>query len=273
MKRTLCLLAMLAACTTLPADDAPASLAAAETAFAAHSVREDMRVAFLAHFAPGGVLVREGWRTAREAWEPQPAPPIVLDWRPVYVETAASGEMGMSTGPWRITPRGAAAPQRFGQFFSIWSREPGGPWRVDIDIGIPHPQPVLWDAPLVAVRTPAVPGAAGSLEEAEAAFAQLAATQGAAAWQRWGAQDLRLYREGSPPRLGLFAALPAVDAKPARWIAERTATAASRDFGYARGTVRGLPAGELAGYYLHVWRREAGGWRLVADVFNAAAKG
>ena len=36
----------------LPPSDAPATLAAAETAFAAQSVREGMRAAFLAWLAP-----------------------------------------------------------------------------------------------------------------------------------------------------------------------------------------------------------------------------
>ena len=94
-----------AACTTVRPIDPPASLAAAETAFAAHSVREDMRVAFMAAFADDGVFVRNGWTLATASLKDRPAPPIVLDWRPVYTEVARSGELGLSTGPWKITSK------------------------------------------------------------------------------------------------------------------------------------------------------------------------
>src|SRR5688572_3441460 len=103
------LVLLLAACGSAPpkpvAADHTASLAAAETAFAAHSVREDMRPAFLAAFAPDGMLVRNGWVVSNDWMKPQAAPPIVLDWRPQYVEVAASGELGLSTGPWKITSK------------------------------------------------------------------------------------------------------------------------------------------------------------------------
>src|SRR5687767_4414459 len=101
--------------------DAPASLAAAESAFAAHSVREDMRVAFMEAFAADGVFVRDGWTVSTDFLRTQKAPPIVLDWRPVHVEVAAAGDLGLSTGPSKITSKAVpgAAPT-YGQFVSIW---------------------------------------------------------------------------------------------------------------------------------------------------------
>ena len=65
-----------------------------------------MRAAFLAWLAPDAIALprrageRPGDRSPR-----RPEPPIVLDWRPVFVEVAASGELGLSTGPWTITSR------------------------------------------------------------------------------------------------------------------------------------------------------------------------
>jgi hypothetical protein len=103
-------------------------------------VREEMRAAFLASFHEDGVFVRQGWTPAKAWLRTRPAPPIVLDWRPVYVETAASGELGVSTGPWKITSKAqpAAAPSH-GQFVSVWTRAgdglrawrlEGGDWRI-----------------------------------------------------------------------------------------------------------------------------------------------
>lgn len=270
MKATPLAALALAACATPLAFPDPQSLAAAESAFAAHSVQADMRTAFLAAFAPDGVLVRDGWKTAGESLGPRAAPPIVLDWRPVHVEVAASGDMGLSTGPWRSTPRGAAEARDFGQFVSIWTRAPGGPWQVAVDLGISHPRPALWDEPLQARISPGT-RAPEPLDAAEAAFSRASAQGGMRlAWADWAASDLRVYRDGAGPALGRGAASRRVFEEARRvFTAERVATAASGEFGYARGWYGPASAPErIEGYYLHAWRHEPAGWRLVADVIN-----
>lgn len=253
--------------------DAATSLAAAETAFAAHSVREDMRAAFMAHFAADGVFVRQGWTVAIGYLAARPAPAIVLDWRPQHVEVAASGELGLSTGPWRLTSRAnPAAPPAFGQFVSVWRREPGRPWKVEVDLGIGHPEPTLWDRPLeaVSVRGEVARGAAG-IRGAEERFAADARASLRSAYAKHGAHDLRFYRDGRAPALGKQAALAggAMPDAAWTWTIERIETSRANDFGYARGSyaAAGAPAVPL-GYFLRVWRVEAGEWRIALDVVN-----
>jgi ketosteroid isomerase-like protein len=260
-------------------DDAR-SLAAAESAFAAHSVREDMRAAFLAHFAPDGVMVRGnagGWVNAREWLTPRPAPAIVLDWRPAYTEVAASGEMGLSTGPWKITSKGDAdAPAAYGQFVSVWKREAGGPWRVAVDLGISHPQPTYWNRGLETVAVAADPAPPGdTIEAAERRFAGDAAAGGTrAAYAKHGSSALRLYRDGGDPRAGKEAALayPGLAGERRAWTLEKSETARSADFGYARGAYAATPGAKPDGWYLRVWHREAGAWRIALDVANPAPR-
>jgi ketosteroid isomerase-like protein len=265
----------LAGCASQPATvDSTASLAAAETAFAAHSVREDMRVAFLAAFAPDGVFVRNGWTVAIDWLRDRPAPPIVLDWRPQYVEVAASGELGLSTGPWKITSKAKPeSPAQYGQFVSVWRREGTGPWKVAVDLGISHPAEALWKSPL-EVRKPggAAPGGAG-LAEAEARFAADARARGLrAAYGIHGADNLHFYRSGQAPLTSRAAALNSVALtdEQVAWTIERTETARSGDLGYARGAylAQGNPA--PLGWFTRVWRREGGAWRIVMDVVNPA---
>lgn len=271
------LAAALAACATVNPDPsgAAASLAAAETAFAAQSVREGLRAAFLAWLAPDAVLFRNGPVNGPASISARPDPPIVLDWRPAFVEVASSGDFGVSTGPWTITPRGdATAPPRHGQFFSVWTRPPGGEWRVRVDLGISHPGPALADAVLSAAVTPAFPGAAGEpVDAAEARFARLAAQEGdRAAYAAFASATIRLYREGHAPYLGRDAALasPAAGEGRTAWVLASQGASRAGDLAYAIGSY-GPPGAATAGHYVRVWRREPTGWRVAADVTNALA--
>jgi ketosteroid isomerase-like protein len=235
-----------------------------------------MRAAFLASFHEDGVFVRQGWTPAKAWLRTRPAPPIVLDWRPVYVETAASGELGLSTGPWKITSKAqpAAAPSH-GQFVSVWTRAGDGPWKVAADLGIDHPGPLLWDRPqeTVAVRA-AGSTAAGSLGAAEARFARDGAYGGArSAYLAHGAGSLRFYRPGAPPAIGRAAALasPAMNEDKLVYTIEHTQVARSGDLGYTRGSyaAANAPAVPL-GAFLRAWRLEGGDWRIALDVTHPA---
>jgi hypothetical protein len=256
---------VLAGCAVPVTHDTAAagSLAEAESAFAAHSVREDMRRAFLAAFADEGVFVQGGWVRARETLTPLPAPPIVLEWRPVYVEAARSGDLGLSTGPWKRTPR-AGGESDYGQYVSVWRRE-GEAWKVLVDIGIAHSGPRLWDAPL---RTVVGAGSAGAnVDAAEDAFEARAKRDGSlAAYGAFAAADMRFYREEAGPLQGRGSALAFIakgDAHPA-FERDASVTAASGELAFVRG--RSSDPGTA---FLRVWRREGAGWRIAMDVANA----
>jgi ketosteroid isomerase-like protein len=275
--RTLALVALAATACAMPVTDTdpPASLAAAETAFAAHSVREDMRAAFLAAFADDGVFVRNGWTISNTYLKDQAAPPIVLDWRPVYTEVARSGELGLSTGPWKLTSKEKAdEPPAYGQFVSVWRRVGEGPWRVEVDLGIGHPQPALWDARLVSATVPGGTTPATGIAAAEERFAADAKSAGVReAYARNAAADLRFYRGGAAPVIGKAAALasPTMSNDLLVWKIDRLETARSGDLAYSRGAYASPaePAKPL-GWFLRVWRAEAGTWRVILDVTNPA---
>ena len=272
---------LLAACAANPPTSSPnmddaRSLAAAESAFAAHSLREDMRAAFLAYFAADGVLVRGKWVNAREDLAPRKAPPIVLDWHPVFTEVAASGDMGLSTGPSKVTSKSNPSdPPGHGQYVSIWKREAGGPWRVAVDLGISHPQPMFWDNPLETVAVTAESAPAGdTIDAAERRFAEDARALGPrAAYERHGSASLRLYRPQTAPMVGKQAALawPGLASEQQRaWMVEKSEAARSGDFGYARGAYSATLGTPAAGWFLRAWHREAGAWRIAMDVTNPA---
>ncbi|MGZ5595271.1 MAG: nuclear transport factor 2 family protein [Usitatibacter sp.] len=269
----------LAGCAFAPTPpmDAAATLAAAEAAFAAQSVREDMRAAFLAHFADDGVFVRNGWINSNAFLATQPAPPIVLEWRPVFTEVAQSGDLGISTGPWKATSKvKPETPPTFGQFVSVWRRE-RGEWKVAVDIGIGHAGPAFWDAPL---ETEVLAGRAaltrGGIETAELEFVTDAHLGGlVSAYGKHGSEQLRFYREGHAPAAGKAAALASAAMTTAKlsWIIDRIEMSKSRDFGYSRGSYASVDAPKVPlGYFMRVWHVENGQWRIALDVANPASK-
>jgi ketosteroid isomerase-like protein len=269
----------LAACAaTPPSMDVPASLAAAEAAFAAHSMRENMRPAFLANFADDGVTVRPtGWVVSNAYLATRPDPPITLDWRPQYVEVALSGELGLSTGPTKLTANAKPGEPRFGQYVSVWRRVESGTWKVVVDLGIGNDGPRLWDQPLIAgyARGGHPSPNAGTIHAAEAAFTKESAANGMrSAYAALGATNLRFYRDDGGPVQGLEAAkaAPGMNDDKLAWTVERAEVARSGDLAYAIGSyARAASPGTPAGHYLRVWRNEGGRWRVAMDVVNVAS--
>jgi ketosteroid isomerase-like protein len=270
-------LAGCASVTPAPSADDGASLAAAESAFAAQSVREGMRAAFLEWLADDAVLFRDGPVNGPAVIAARPDPPIVLDWRPAYVEVAASGEMGLSTGPWRITSKAKPeTPPAYGQFVSVWKRRGDGTWRNAVDLGISHQGAALWDAPLAIARPPTVAAvdSPATIAAAEAAFAALSRESGtAAAFAAWASESIRVYRDDHPPFLGRGAMMGSAIAGPTRieWVAERTETSRAGDLGYALGHYAGATDGATLGHYVRLRRREPAGWKIALDVVNPLA--
>src|SRR5213078_2852694 len=122
------------------------SLIDAELAFARMSLEQGIRAAFLANFAADGIVFEPGPVRLREAWAQRPAaadPKAVrLEWQPAQAGVARSGDMGFTTGPFKLTDARRPGFVQHGVFFSVWQRDKGGTWRVGIDIGITTPESV-----------------------------------------------------------------------------------------------------------------------------------
>jgi ketosteroid isomerase-like protein len=122
-----------------PVAEAAASLREQELAFARSMAERDFR-AFAAPIADEAVFLNGGqplrgkaailghWRRFFDA----PAAPF--SWAPELVEVLADGRLGMTEGPVRA-PDGRV----IARFYSVWRREPGGPWRLVFDNGYSLP--------------------------------------------------------------------------------------------------------------------------------------
>lgn len=66
------------------------------------------------------------------------APGPRLQWAVVDAWGAASGDLGVTTGTWKLTAPGAAAPMLTGRYVTVWRKDAAGAWKGLIDIGAPN---------------------------------------------------------------------------------------------------------------------------------------
>ena len=259
-----------------------ASLVEAERAFAKMSVTVSMRDAFLANLAADAVLFNPGPVNGPALYRDRPVTAAVLSWRPSYAEIAGSSDFGFTTGPWEFRRDPDSEPVAFGHFVSVWKKQADGRWKVALDVGITHD--ALDSAPPLTVR-PAenaeywpldaggVAAARESLLDTDRAFALAFAHGAAAAYRRFGADDVRRYRDGGAPVAGRDAVARACGEAGGGTVMRATEAVVARsgDLGYTTG-IKGAP---VTAYYVRIWRMdEKRSWKIVLDLdSNVPAEG
>ena len=107
----------------------------------------------------------------------------------------------------------------------------------------------------------------------ESALNGLAKSQGlVTAYDRYAAQEVRLFREGAYPFVGLPAArgfLQATSTRPT-WTPNQTFLSTATDMAYVIGSYQISTPAEN-GAYLRIWKRlPEGGWKVVLDLASPA---
>lgn len=279
-------------------EKALASLVEAERSFSRTSDEKGIREAFLAWLAPDAIVFRPIPVEGRPVYESMdPAGPAHLIWEPEVAEIAASGEMGYTSGPYRLSPKRGAEPMRFGHYVSVWKKQPDGAWRVFLDIGVPHDPPAS-QAPVKDVVSPRPGRDFGSLSlEAHrdeggvvakrmAEFDQAVGQRGyRRALANFATSDVRVYRPGKLPVTGkdrikdlipisagridppMGPASP--DARQAYQGRFQVHVAWSGDLAVTFGRTeqaKTRTAAETASF-LKIWRKDAAGtWRISLDI-------
>jgi hypothetical protein len=117
-----------------PIPQALLKMADTERAFARRARETTVREAFIDFFADEAVSFAPDPTPARESLKkdtrPQP-PGFQLLWEPRLGDVAASGDLGYLTGPAEYIRTGK--PTGYGNYFSVWKRQPDGEYRVILD--------------------------------------------------------------------------------------------------------------------------------------------
>ncbi len=132
----------------------PGELITTDQAFCLRSQEAGMKVAFV-EYADSAVIKMEdgqpairGIQALQAQWaDPKPDGPSPLVWEPRHAEVATSGDLGFTYGYWRFpasTPAGTDTLY-YGNYVSIWKRQPDGSWKYVLDTGTNTPRPSDWE--------------------------------------------------------------------------------------------------------------------------------
>lgn len=257
------------------------AMADTEREFARTAKVKGIRDSFLDFFADDAIAFAPEPTSSRARLLKQPVRPFSVHellWEPRFGDVAASGELGWLTGPSTfIDHESADQKPHYGNYLSVWRKQPDGRWRVFIDIGIPTPAEVSF-APGFT-RMPLSGRYAGnegkdaatqSLREADGQLNGAIAASGAGkAYADRLTSASRLHRAGVLPLVGSKSIVEWLDAHAFGLAtnASGAEAAASGDFGYTYGTYTIAAAAPQSGAYVRVWTRDAAGkWLIAADV-------
>jgi ketosteroid isomerase-like protein len=257
------------------------TLVNAERAFAKTATEKGIRDSFLEYFADDAIAFSPAPVSATERLRSRPARPfseLELRWEPRTGDVAASGDLGWLTGPSTFIDHTSPNPEpQHGNYLSVWRRQPGGQWRVFIDVGSAPPQPVTFAEGFTRFPLPSRYGGGGSKPAASAALveadrtlnAQIGTAGAASAYAAVTTASSRLHRSGFMPAIGTDAIRTWMNANATVMSASTGSgdSAQSGDLGYSYGTYEVKSPTAEHGAYVRVWQRDGSGkWLLVADV-------
>ena len=259
-----------------------------ERSFSRMSEETGIREAFDAFIADDGILFRPRAVLGKKWMQEHPLPPSktrpLLTWQPIFAAISRAGDLGYTTGPWQYKDNiKDAKASAFGNFMTIWKKQPDGSWKFVLDLGVSNPEPKTRVPILGPVSSSSprrfrrvnVETARAQLMDAEKEFSGASAQRGAVeAFLAHADRDVRVYRDKHEPFVGKKAALRALT--PLKilwtWVPAFADVSVSGDLGYSYGTyqLRDKTAAKVVeeGNYARVWKRINGVWKVVIDVAN-----
>jgi ketosteroid isomerase-like protein len=244
-----------------------------EKAFARMAADKNTRDAFLAYMADTAVVFSPDRTDAKPFWTARSANTALLLWAPNFADISSNGVMGYTTGNWQWQEKRDAgtAPSAFGDFITVWLRQPGGGYQWVVDIGVTHDKPTAYSTDW-KTATPGPAGKGQPSDDFASAFYLLSAARGVVkAYDTYADDNIRSYREGKLPILGKKNALSELKSdKSEISFAKRSTALTAGDLGYILNTYTKSKGSKQIekGNYLQTWKFYGGKWHIVLDIFK-----
>lgn len=154
--RLIGLLGMMAVTMTATAQKGLSGLIEAERAFARFTESHTIRDGFLKFMDTAGLIFQQGKPlNAHQLYQRQKAGPGVLSWIPDFAVVSASGDMGVTSGPYLLRAGSITdTPVARGYFSSIWRMNAHGEWKNLADLGTASPTAALPVKDIVSFSLP-----------------------------------------------------------------------------------------------------------------------
>jgi ketosteroid isomerase-like protein len=272
MKRTVASLLLSVPLLTL-AQRMDSPVIDAEKSFAAFSVRNGTKAAFLQFADSNGLVFERGKAVnALAVWNGREARPGVLNWHPIYGLLAKSGDLGFTSGPWTFQQKtiNDSVIAR-GQYNTVWHKTENGDWKFLLDMGVGNtPDFAKARFNFSEKNVPFTPGTLQDLLKKEEVFVQQTkdpSDRTRAYTASVSTVAFLLDRNGHLPTTAkddiekLMSTMP----QTITYQLGGSGIARSDDLGYVYGstTINGKEDS-----YLRIWRREGKEWKLVLEVLQ-----
>jgi ketosteroid isomerase-like protein len=247
-----------------------------EKAFERAAAAKGVNQSFIEFSAPDGVCFNPQPVNCREYWKSRPALSAGLFWNPNFVDVSSNGALGYTTGNSIYRPKGKDDPNAYyGQYVTLWQRQPDGTYLAALDLGISHDKPASIETEW---KSPTGAGKEANEKKISAAdvsreFFETSMTQGLSkAYKAFLADDARLLREGKQPILGKQNALAEFRNDKRRiFFAKRSVFVGAADMAYISNsyTITDQTNKQIVekGNFLQIWKLRGGRWQIVLDAF------
>ena len=251
-----------------------------EQSFARTAEQKGTRTAFLEFLADDGILFSPTETNGKIVWQNRAESKSWLNWSPAWADVSSDGSLGYTTGGWSFHPKGVKdSAKAFGEYLTIWKKQPDGKFKAVLDIGISHEKPLAqikkWKSPIDAGE-----GGAAKVETGINSgvltdiFSKEILSQG---YFNYFADDVVVLRDGNEPfhgKTNAFGGLEKFDKRiPLKSYLDFKANV-SPVYGnmmYSHGVYQLTHKDKSISRwnFLQIWKYRAGKWQIVADVFTA----
>jgi ketosteroid isomerase-like protein len=238
---------------------------------------------FLQFIADDGILFRPGPVNGKKYLSESKPSSAYLSWYPTDAFVARSGDLGFTTGPWEYRKNKTdSIAIAFGNFCTVWRKQPDNTWKFMIDIGnnndkpVSKPIPLAYDTSNLNNSQRLVRGSKhekpNALLNLDREFTKIASKMSAAlTYQKFINDKTKILRDGTSPVTGSSSIMDFVAQGGMRYkfISAGGGISSLKDFGYTYGELSIYKDESSSGErynYLRIWQRETKHWVLLVEV-------
>jgi ketosteroid isomerase-like protein len=247
------------------------SLVQAEKNFAAYSVANSTKEAFLKFLDSAGIIFNNGKpANGIMTWKKREKGSGVLNWHPQFAEISGSGDFGYTTGPWTLQNSSNDTVVARGQYTTVWQINAKGEWKFLVDLGVGNTPPNLATEVKkidVGKRAPSGASQHDSPVIAENNFLVAVSKDKSKAYKKYLSAKSILNRNGYLPATTSADQKKLLDltSSTIQYKLDGAGMSSNMDLGYTYGT--SIINGKTDNY-LRIWRWEKDEWKIALEVLR-----